>query len=102
MQKDFDTFDAEAQVSLPRIFGLRVLLMARRPGAYAPLEEVVKGYYASDQCIGIAGAEFRKSKAEGIRRLSKCNTDIRRITEAMFPAFAAAMHATDSPESATR
>ena len=100
--EDFDAFDKEAKVSLPRIFGFRVLLTAKRPAAYAALEEVVNGYYKADECIGLAAASFRKSKADGIRSLSACANAVNRVSEAMVPAFTSAMRATDSPESVSR
>ena len=101
-QKDFDAFDNEAKVSLPRIFGFRVLLTAKRPAAYAALAEVVTGYYRADECIGIAAAAFRKNKDEGIRSLSACGNAVKPVSDAMVPAFMAAMSATNSPESAAR
>ena len=101
-QKDFDAFDSEAKVSLPRIFGFRVLLTAKRPAAYAALEEVVNGYYKADECIGLAAASFRKNRGDGIYSLSACANAVKRVSDAMVPAFTAAMCATNSPESAQK
>ncbi len=52
-QKDFESFDKEAKASLPRIFGYRVLLAAKRPNIYPKLDVLVKRYYAADQCVGL-------------------------------------------------
>ena len=101
-QNDFDAFDSEAKVSLPRIFGFRVLLTAKRPVAFASLEEVVNGYYKADECIGLAAASFRKNKGDGILSLSACGSAVKRVSDAMVPAFTAAMRATNSPESAPK
>ena len=101
-QKDFDAFDGEAKASLPRIFGFRVLLTAKRPAAYAALEQVVNGYYSADECIGLAGAAFRRGKADGIRSLSVCHSKVASVSTAMVPAFTAAMRATNLPEPAPK
>lgn len=101
-QKDFDDFDKEAKLSLPRIFGFRVLLTAKRPAAYAALEAVVNGYYKADECIGLAEATFRRNSADGIRSLVDCDSTVSRVSVAMVPAFTSAMRATDSPESALK
>lgn len=94
-QRDFEDFDKEAKVSLPRIFGFRVLLTAKRPTAYAALAEVVNGYYKADECIGFAAAAFRKNKADGVRSLSACASTVNCVSEQMVPAFTSAMRATD-------
>ena len=94
--RDFDAFDTEAKLSLPRIFGYRVLLTAKRPTAYEALDKVVTGYYAADACVGLAAAKFRKDRAVGVRSLSACGKVVKPVTDALVPAFTAAMRATEA------
>jgi hypothetical protein len=97
-QRDFDAFNTEAKASLPRIFGLRVLLTAKRPAAYVPLEKTVADYYSADACIGFAAAAYRKKKADGIRSLLACADKVESASATMVQAFSAAMQATNALE----
>ena len=90
-QKDFESFDVEAKLSLPKIFGYRVLLTAKRPEAYKALAQVVNGYFAADECVGLAGAEFRRDKTKGTRALIECGKTVKQVTDGLAPAFTVAM-----------
>jgi len=90
-QKDFESFDAEAKQSLPKIFSYRVLLFAKRPEAYKALDPVVKGYFAADECVGLAGAEFRRDKAKGTHALVDCGKTVKQVSDGLVAAFTAAM-----------
>ena len=94
-QKDFESFDVDAKLSLPKIFGYRVLLFAKRPEAYKALAPVVNGYFAADECVGLAGAEFRKNKAKGVRALMECGKTVKQVSDGLVPAFTAAMKETE-------
>ena len=101
-QKDFESFDVEAKLSLPKIFGYRILLTAKRPEAYKALAHVVSGYYAADECVGLAGAEFRRDKEKGARALVACGKSVKQVSDGLAPAFTAAMRETEVAAPAAR
>ena len=89
--KDFESFDVEATLSLPKIFSYRVLLTAKRPEAYKALAQVVNGYFAADECVGLAGAEFRRDKTKGTRAFTECGKTVKQVSDGLAPDFTVAM-----------